>query len=115
MKRNMVIVATLLLMIFSVGSAFAEAEYIGIDKAQDIAIEQAGLTRDQLVGPISVELDREDGVYEIKFQAENVVYKYYEIGTDAEIEKHADKITHEYKLDAVSGEDIGHNVIIENT
>ena len=51
-------------------------QYIGIDKAQEIALKSAGLTWDQITSSIAVELDREDAEYEVEFQAGDTKYEY---------------------------------------
>ncbi len=60
----------------SVGQASDKA-YIGNDRAQEIALEHAGLTVDDVLG-IRVEMDYERGgmVYEVEFYADGYEYDY---------------------------------------
>ncbi len=64
----------------------ANTEYIGVDSAKTIAFENAGVSSEELIKDLDVELDRElaNAVYEVSFDFEG--YEY------------------EYDIDAVSGE-----------
>lgn len=57
------------------GNSYESSSYIGNDAAQKAALDHAGLTASQ-VSRLEVELDKEDGVYEVEFKYNNLEYEY---------------------------------------
>lgn len=81
MRKNILIVGVIIMFFGLIPNLFAQSkstgEYIGFEKAVNIALEHANLTEKDTT-KLTAELDYDDGIaeYEIDFLKDNVEYEY---------------------------------------
>lgn len=81
MRKNVFIVGVFIMFFGLIPNLFAQTkstgEYIGFEKAVNIALEHANLTEKETTR-LTAELDYDDGIaeYEIDFWKDNVEYEY---------------------------------------